>query len=287
MPDPTFIIIGAQKCGTTWLSQMLGQHPDVYLTPKKELNFFNKIANYQKGIDWYRSQFELSENKIAIGESTPNYFWTSRDEYEIKESGRTHDVPGLMAKYYPHIKILLILRDPVERAISAFYHHIRDRAISPNSRILEVCDHFGILTMGFYDVHLERWLNYFKREQFLILIYEKDICQNKYHTLKKVFRFLEIPSDFQPKKVRRKYNSRDGHLYMRVNYYTPLLAKTLKFVCQPLMAMNFPKIVVTAEEKKELMQRYAIHSTRLEMIAEIDVPWKKKKESLKGVLNPH
>ena len=76
---PTFLVLGAQKCGTTWLAKMVSQHPDVSVATKKEMHFFDKAYNYQKGLNWYEEQFDITSSTKAIGEFTPNYFWTSED----------------------------------------------------------------------------------------------------------------------------------------------------------------------------------------------------------------
>ena len=83
---PTFLVIGAQKCGTTWLAEMVSQHPEVAVGKVKELSFFNKIPNYRKGLKWYEDQFNVTGSTKAIGEFTPNYFWTSNDEKEINRN---------------------------------------------------------------------------------------------------------------------------------------------------------------------------------------------------------
>ncbi|RYJ02932.1 MAG: sulfotransferase, partial [Actinomycetales bacterium] len=57
MPAPTFLCIGAQKCGTTWLASAVAQHPEVGTGRKKELHFFDQRAAYERGLDWYESQF--------------------------------------------------------------------------------------------------------------------------------------------------------------------------------------------------------------------------------------
>jgi len=181
--DPNFLIIGVQKCGTSWLSQMLRQHPDIFAPPKKELHFFNKQSNYNRGIEWYRGHFSGFSGQKAIGEFTPNYFWICRDNKESKESGRTSNVPFLLYKHYPDMKFVILFRDPVDRAISAYYHHIRARRISPSTPISEVWHQYGILSMGFYYSQLCEWLKLFSLNQFLILIYEHDIVKNKEETV--------------------------------------------------------------------------------------------------------
>jgi hypothetical protein len=174
MADPTFLVIGAQKCGTSWMLGMMRQHPDVLVAPRKEIHFFDKAENYRKGIDWYRSHFPEVAGKVAAGEFTPNYFWTSDDPREIEESGCTENIPALVAKHYPDIRLVVSLRDPVDRAVSAYYHHLRAGRVSPKESILAAKDRFGIVSMGFYEVHLRRWREHFPADQLLVLLYEED-----------------------------------------------------------------------------------------------------------------
>ena len=91
--NPNFIIIGGQKCSTTWLFKLLSQHPQIFIPESKELNFYNKRFNYVKGIEWYRNQFKDYSGEKAVGECTPNYLWTSNDPEDLKESDRTENIP--------------------------------------------------------------------------------------------------------------------------------------------------------------------------------------------------
>jgi len=75
MVDPNFMLIGAQKCGTSWLAAMLRQHPDIFVPEKKELHFFNLKSNYARGIEWYRKQFDGWSGQKLVGDCTPNYLW--------------------------------------------------------------------------------------------------------------------------------------------------------------------------------------------------------------------
>ena len=272
MPDPNFILIGAQKCGTTWLSKMIKQHPEVFAPSKKELHFFNKSRNYSRGIEWYRSQFAGYNGQKAIGEFTPDYFWTTSDNIEGDESDRNRDIPKLVHKHYPNIKFILSLRDPVQRGISAYYHHIKNCRISPNSNIMKVGHSYGIISMGFYYSHLCEWLKFFKIDQFLILIYEYDIVQNKEETIKRVFRFLELDEHFKPANIETKYNKRYGYLYLYLKNHFPRLAKIANRI-PPIKRIDFPRIQVKAEEINELSNLYVDENRRLETLIGRRLPW--------------
>jgi hypothetical protein len=258
--DPNFLLIGVQKCGTSWLSQMIRQHPEIYTPHTKELHFFNKQYNYDRGIEWYRNFFSGCSSEKAIGEFTPNYFWICRDKKESDESGRTPNVPILIKKHYPEMKFIVIFRNPIDRAISAYFHHIGARRISPATKLSEVWQHYGILSMGFYYFQLSEWLKFFPLKHFLILVYENDIVKNKEDTLRIVYRFLGVDENFCPQNLDGRYNVRPGHLYMHLNYYCPMLARGLK---RFILRIDFPRIKIERPEIELLGQLYSIENRQL------------------------
>ena len=275
MMDPNFIGIGAQKSGTSWIYQMLRQHPEVYVPSKvKELHFFNKQINYNKGINWYRSLFEEYENQRAIGEFTPNYFWTSDDIREIKESGRTRNPPYLVHKHYPEMKFILSLRNPITRAISAYYHHIGARRISPFTRIIDVGKKFGIITMGFYDIHLKNWFKYFSPDQFLIIIYEENIVKNFYQTIETLYQFIGVNTHFKPQNMKVRYNMGRSHFYLRMHYYSPKIAEILMRKLPPiLLNSKVWKIPIYEREIDYLEKIYSQNNKNLSTLISQKLPW--------------
>ena len=127
---PKFLIIGAQKSGTSWLSYNLSNHPEVFI-PKQELHFFDKGYNYSKGIEWYKTHFKNCGNAIAIGEKTPDYLWANG----IGTEDHLPDVHLNIHKHLPNTRLIIMLRNPVDRAVSAVRHIIRSRRIAPPRRI--------------------------------------------------------------------------------------------------------------------------------------------------------
>ncbi|MGI8574503.1 MAG: sulfotransferase family protein [Egibacteraceae bacterium] len=139
---PTFVVIGAMKCGTTALHRLLGTHPQIAVSNPKELNFFFGDAqraqgdwcagNAHRGLDWYRSHF--APDALASGESSPGY--TSPDHPEAAPR---------MAAVLPRVQLIYLVRDPIERAVSQYRHHRRDgderrplaeALLDPNSQYL-------------------------------------------------------------------------------------------------------------------------------------------------------
>ncbi|TVR12244.1 MAG: tetratricopeptide repeat protein, partial [Phormidium sp. GEM2.Bin31] len=208
---PNFLGIGAQKSGTTWLYAMLKKHPQIYLPPnQKELMFFDSEGTYNTlGIEGYKTFFKPGNSPAvkAVGEITPGYLWTSPfgaanhqfDEFRATTPKRVYQALGA------DLKLLVLLRNPVQRAISAYLHHLNRRRIPVGKSILDFGHKFGILHMGFYSKHLFHWMDYYPRKCFHIAIYE-NILKDKDAYFKDVFDFLEVNNNYQPSEPDKLYN---------------------------------------------------------------------------------
>ena len=249
---------------------------------KKELHFFNLKSNYARGIEWYRKQFDGWSGQKLVGDCTPNYLWEQNAADSVQKALRTRgQLPNQFEKYdflnsnaakliwrqYPDLKLIVSLRDPVERAISGFMHFIRVRDISPRSRILDVCGQQGILALGFYYGQLLEWMKYFPRDRFLFLIYEEDIVQNKSQTLREVFCHLGVDDDFEPKDQFVVRNKRPCNLYMYVNYYAPWLPGKTRLNHIPILQRyKVPPISVTADDRTTLYELFQPEYRKLEKL---------------------
>jgi hypothetical protein len=150
-PLPTFLIIGAQKSATRWLRRNLGRHPDV-CAAEYELSFFDS-RRWDLGVDWYRAQFAGWSGEPVVGESTPGYM-----------VGRTgpDEVARRIDETLPDVRLLAILRNPVDRANSALVHHVRRERIRPDVRLVDVLqarpvdeDPLALVAAGRYAACLE------------------------------------------------------------------------------------------------------------------------------------
>jgi hypothetical protein len=185
---PDYLIIGTQKGGTSSLFYYLQQHPDVELplVIDKEIHYFDDCS--YRGETWYRSHFALQSKVVArrrlgspalVGEATPEYLYH-------------HMAPERVARLLPNVKLIALLRDPIERACSHFAMEIKrgteklsfaealaaepDRlagewdkvAADPKYRSFNICFR-SYLERGRYLEQLQRWENYFPREQLLVL----------------------------------------------------------------------------------------------------------------------
>ena len=209
---PSFLIIGAQKAGTSSLFNYLGQHPDITLPSKKELHFFD--LRYDKGIEWYESLFPEGinyENQIT-GEASPYYLFHPL-------------VPEYVRYHYPGIKLIILLRDPVDRAYSHFQME-RKRGTEPLASFVHAVEleveriyeeeqkilrgeiqsrtrfqNWSYMKRGLYGQQLQRWLGFFQREQFLI-IRSEDFFSSTLLWMQQIHTFLGIrdipPANLSP-----------------------------------------------------------------------------------------
>jgi len=188
---PTFIGIGAQKCASGWVYQVLQDHPEAVVSDPKELNFFTYY--YDRGYQWYESFFAGAGHAQAVGENSPSYFYDPL-------------APTRAFRYNPDFRIVVTLRDPVERAFSNHLHEVHAGHIGGPDLSFErgFANNEMYLYQSRYATHLKHWLRVFAREQILILLQE-EIADDPRGSAKKLYVFLGISashqSEFQNKRV--------------------------------------------------------------------------------------
>ena len=171
---PDFIAVGPQRTGTTWLHQVLAGH--VGLPSIKETDFFSK--HFDKGLDWYLAFFRDCAPGVPTGEINPNYFGIS-------------DACDRIAKLIPECKIVVSLRDPVERAYSS-YRIMRRDAWTRVGFEETVAQNPVIRESSRYAFHLKNWWDHFGRERVIVCMYE-DLEADPQAYLDRIARFLGIP----------------------------------------------------------------------------------------------
>lgn len=186
-----FIGVGAQRCGTSWLYACLYEHPQI-CAPIKEIHFFSR-DRYTKGKEWYESHFkECGDGKVK-GEYSTSYLYTDGTAERIKES-------------YPLAKIIVVLRNPISRAVSHYGNAIKGGEI-PESMSFE--NFFkrekSVLEQGRYAEQLERYFKLFDRSQTLVLIYE-DGVKNPEAYIKKIYEFLGVDTSLVPSMLHTIVN---------------------------------------------------------------------------------
>lgn len=191
---PDFLIIGAARCGTSSLFVNLLKHPRLRgphlplttLKNEKECHFFDKKFNNPKyGLDWYKKRFQNSCKDIIFFEATPNYLFVPQ-------------VPKLVFRYLPYAKFIVMLRNPVDRAWSHFYHW-QNKTRDPIEMVKN--RNSGYVQKGIYWSQLEQWFQFFDREQFLI-IRSEDFFVDPKMIIAQCFEFISVKHyDFKAKSV--------------------------------------------------------------------------------------
>jgi hypothetical protein len=260
---PTFLLIGAMKAGTSSLHGYLTVHPEIYMSQVKELNFFNTSLNWNKGIDWYKSQFDA--NYKVRGEASPNY---------AKWEGTAERVYTIL----PKAKIIYLLREPIKRFVSQCNH----MQIDPN----EVVDNLKkgidseIFSNGLYFKWYKAYNTYYKKDDILILKSE-ELRNSKKEVLLKVFNFFNLDSEnynFASEVVNSEnHNTKDKLIASEQIYslngnrfYKGLkqLLKPIKPILKPLQSKLFYKRRsikdLTLENKDYLKEAYTEDLEKLE-----------------------
>ncbi len=226
-PDgiPDFIGIGVQKSGTTWLSDILTQHPGIHIA-RKETDYF--IRRYHKGDTWYQEHFHQKAGRMA-GEISPFYLinhprrsWRKEFYPRINFRHETYiwrrtcpSVCEEVARRYPHIRIFCIFRNPIDRAWSAYWHwHHRKCARNkpiPSFKKMWAADGRWIHTMGNYADWLALWQARFP--DMAVLLYD-DALQAPEAFAQNLYAWIGVDPAFQP----------DVHRHVNKGSYPPMPA---------------------------------------------------------------
>jgi hypothetical protein len=215
---PQFLVIGAQKSGTTSLYRYLGRHPEVVRARRKELHYFDR--EYARGVRWYEAQLaapwrvlarRLVGRRTLCGEATPAYLTDPA-------------VPARVRALLPDVRLVALLRDPSRRAISHYHHRVRNEGVSGGivaaleaelARAEREGDEnlppFGYLARGYYARQLERWLSHYPREQFLVLPAEP-FYADPGPTLRRVADFVGL-APLEPAAYAGAFNVRHAGRY--------------------------------------------------------------------------
>jgi hypothetical protein len=208
MTLPNFLMIGAQKSGTTAIFAYLGQHPQVFTSEIKEPAFFafegvqqrfagadERAGRYiVRDLERYRQLFRNVGDRARAGEASNIYMYAPQAAERIR-------------RYIPNAKLIAVLRDPVDRAYSGYRHLVRDGRetlsfeqglAAEASRIAaNWSPGFHYKQLGFYYAQLRRFFELFSREQLAVYTYDEFKADPR-ALLKSIFVFLGIDPDFQP-----------------------------------------------------------------------------------------
>lgn len=265
---PNFLILGAAKSGTTALYHYLKQHPEIYLSPIKETEFFafeGEKLNFQGPKDLprlsittladYQAQFKDVGDETAIGEASPVYLYSS------KAPERIHD-------YLPDAKLIVILRNPIERAYSQFLMFIRDGR-EPLQDFIEAVDEeetriaqnwawgWHYLRLGLYHQQLKRYFKLYPQEQIKIYLYE-ELKSNSAGVLKDIFNYLEVDDTFIPNtSVKHNISGIPQNKFLQSWLYEKNI---IKKVIKPFLPEKLRKEIFIKLKKKQKLRKPELSS---------------------------
>lgn len=185
----SFFMVGCQRCGTSWTDAALRTHPQVYLPDKKQSYFFDR--HYENGIDWFMERFTgVEPQHRAVGEIATGYCLV--------------EVVPLMAAHFPDIKLLLVMRNPIDRAYSNF--QTRQIEFGWDNFEQAIQDDVDFLERGQYCDQIDELLKYYKRDQILFLLYD-DLNSDDRKYLKTILDFIGVDSTIKSKMIGQRKNA--------------------------------------------------------------------------------
>ncbi|WP_258098212.1 sulfotransferase family protein [Marinoscillum pacificum] len=270
---PNFMIIGAGKSGTTALYEYLAEHPDVYMSPVKETNFFalegeklvdpkddpEQMFHYPWSVtNWeeYQKLFDGVKEQKAIGEVSPMYLYSQEAAFRIKVK-------------FPDMKIIVILRNPVDRLYSRFMHLARENR-KPTSRFEDALNKNTIwwrrndlVTEGFYHKHLQKYYKLFDRDQIKVILYD-DFKSDPLKEVQNIYEFIGVNGWHEP-DFNTEYNV-SGLIK------NPVIDKLIgqKSVIKELAAMVNPKLKDAITNNQQLKKW--INQLRKKNLVKVPIP---------------
>ena len=270
---PDFIIVGFMKSGTTTLLHHLRNHRKIHL-PANEVPFFDREENFAKGFDWYQKKVlkNSPEEAMIFGEKTATYSHLDKVAKRIHEN-------------CPQTKIIWVLRNPVARTYSSYWHDYKqgmeilsfERAIRKEERRIEENSYYSHKNRSIYHLQIQRFLEYFPMEQMYFILFEDMIKPyNNDHVLNQLFHFLgtsneyfEYSAEVKNKTVLPRYpiTLYVGHKLGLINHPK---------VKNMLLSLNFKNKQpgyrkMSVETQKELKSYFHQHNKKLEHLINMDL----------------
>lgn len=288
MTLPNFLIIGTNKGGTTSLYYFLRKHPEIFMSPVKEPQFFAMDAPEGDprvpGARWdtvttmaeYEDLFSEAGAATAIGEATTSYLYNEL-------------APERIHHHIPSVKMIAILRDPIERAYSNYLHNVRDghepisdfgQAIAAEGCNGRIMGRLNYRDKGLYAQQLDRYFALFPREQFRFFLYE-DFDESPGPVLRHIYEFLNVDAKFEqdldvrlnvggvPKSKRlQSALNRQEKLKWAVDPYVPGWLRRRLLRSQ---ARNLSKPPISADLRREMIEFFRDDTARVADLTGLDV----------------
>lgn len=195
MIGPTFLVIGAAKCGTTSICDLLAAHPDVFVTSPKEPHFYSRLVTFHQRRDWYVSLFKNARGVRAAGEGSTSYTHPHRIDFVVPR----------LREELPDVRLIYIVRHPIRRLESDWKMRLREERVSAS--LAEAIEkNASLITFGLYWKHLSLYREAFPDEQLLV-VFLKDLAEQPRKVLSGVYRHIGVDPSFEPSDPGRKRNA--------------------------------------------------------------------------------
>lgn len=281
---PNLFVIGAMKCATTSLHSFLNQHPQIFMSEIKEINFFVPQYRGDNDLDWYLNQF--SEGFDYRGESSQNY----------SKRHLISDVPKNLFNFQPNAKLIYIIRNPIDRYISHIHEAIsqenRDINYNPNTESLQELKKSNYVLTGMYYFQIESFLKFFTDSQIKIVLLE-ELKKDYLSTMNEIFQWLglknmkdselklEARNSFQDKRVPNLFGKmlRNTTIKNIIGIFKPFTKYLNKLMdVKTLLSSPLNPIELEKDTKINLS---SIFLPDIQML----IKWCLKSEHNKGILN--
>ncbi|WP_319762943.1 sulfotransferase domain-containing protein [Maridesulfovibrio sp.] len=217
---PDFIYAGVSRCGSTWIYKALDEHPDVFVPPAKDTEFFN--SNFEKGMDWYYNFFSEGKDNAAVGEVSDDYYLFESSVNRIYEQ-------------LPDCKIIFCIREPVSRMTSNMYFIKRfkpDVQIEELLHVPEEYDYYNLLhscsidTVNYYS-KLKPYFDVFPKEQILVLFFD-ELKADPDSFIRRIYDFIGVDGDFKPAILSQRSNAAKQARFAMLSNFAFLAARWMK-----------------------------------------------------------
>ena len=285
---PNFLIIGAAKAGTTSLYAYLKQHPDIYMSEVKEPRFFapEVFTNYNEvarngarrvpfTFEEYQELFAGVTDETAIGEASTEYLYFPGVPARIKQS-------------IPDIKLIAVLRNPVERAFSAYCYQLRDNCepLSFEEALIAEADRikqgyrpgWHYQQPGFYSQQVKRYLDTFDRSQIKIYL-QDDLVKDSVKVSQDIYKFLGVDDSFVPDITRKNISGVPKNKFLHSIFTQD---NPLKSLVKPLLPLKMRQNIYQKVRKNNLTSKPTLAGETRQQLTEL---YRKDIEQLQEILS--
>lgn len=269
MTLPNFFILGAAKCGTTSLANNLRAHPDVFIPEIKEVRFFDTEPSWAQGLAWYERFYEPAGGERALGDATPSYLYLP-----VVPPRLLHTVGG-------SARHVALLRDPVDRTYSHYWHRYREgEELRSFDAVLDEelggAEGWGYVGRSRYAEQLRRYVDAFGRESIHVALFEEYVADPG-AVYAAICRHLGVDDTFRPDDLGERYNTH--FVIVRPRLYSLLIAVRAGYLTpEPVRRWLWSKIArfeeyvpIEAAARARLQDYFAPHNRELEAFLERDL----------------